>query len=222
MASRVKRFSHSRRALDASVLRTWRLVAAVAIIAVVAIGAWLWTGGKPNTEVPVIAAEATPEKVKPADEGGLQVQNQDVQVLDPSTQVQGETVMPEPEQPIARSAHPAAALLDHVVLIYGYGMADGNAHAPTNLPILVLGGGAGTLSDIGVPAEVGMAKTRSIVSIDTACLRRTIPTFLSVAGRSIGWREPRDPWLCAPTSRWVCPCRGSVSRYRYRPRGNIL
>jgi hypothetical protein len=36
-------------------------------------------------------------------------------------------------------------LLDHIVLIYGYGMADGNAHAPTNLPILVLGGGSGRL-----------------------------------------------------------------------------
>jgi hypothetical protein len=32
-----------------------------------------------------------------------------------------------------------------MVLLYGYGMADGNAHAPSNLPILVLGGGTGTL-----------------------------------------------------------------------------
>jgi hypothetical protein len=37
------------------------------------------------------------------------------------------------------------SLLDHMVLLYGYGMADGNAHAPSNLPILVLGGGTGTL-----------------------------------------------------------------------------
>ncbi len=72
----------------------------------VALGAWLWTKGEPSTEVPVITADATPEKVKPAEEGGLQVQNQDVQVLDPSTQTQAETVMPEPEQPITP---PAAA-----------------------------------------------------------------------------------------------------------------
>ncbi|WP_162917368.1 SPOR domain-containing protein [Dongia deserti] len=71
-----------------------------AVIIVAAIGAWLWTGSTPSTEVPVITAEATPEKVKPAEEGGLQVQNQDVQVLDPSAKTQGETVMPEPEQPI--------------------------------------------------------------------------------------------------------------------------
>jgi hypothetical protein len=51
-------------------------------------------------------------------------------------------------------------LLDHLVLIYGYGMADGNAHAPTNLPILVLGGGAGTLKGgrhLRFPAETPLA-----------------------------------------------------------------
>jgi len=37
------------------------------------------------------------------------------------------------------------SMLDHMLLMYGYGMADGNAHAPSNLPILVLGGGGGTL-----------------------------------------------------------------------------
>ncbi|HKP26177.1 MAG TPA: SPOR domain-containing protein [Dongiaceae bacterium] len=86
--------------------RNRRLLAAAAVIIVIALGAWLWTGGKPSTEVPVITADATPEKVKPAEgqEGGLQVQNQDVQVLDPSTQTQTETVMPEPEQPITPPA----------------------------------------------------------------------------------------------------------------------
>jgi hypothetical protein len=88
--------------------RNRRLLAAAAVIVVVALGAWLWTGGEPSTEVPVITADATPEKVKPVEEGGLQVQNQDVQVLDPSTQTQTETVMPEPEQPITP---PAAAQL---------------------------------------------------------------------------------------------------------------
>src|SRR5262249_14944418 len=36
-------------------------------------------------------------------------------------------------------------LLDHMVLLYGYGMADGNAHAPSNLPILLLGGASDQL-----------------------------------------------------------------------------
>jgi len=37
-------------------------------------------------------------------------------------------------------------LLDHVMIIYGAGMADSNLHAPSGLPILLAGGGAGTLS----------------------------------------------------------------------------
>lgn len=35
------------------------------------------------------------------------------------------------------------SVLDHVMLIYGAGMSDGNAHSPVNLPILLVGGGAG-------------------------------------------------------------------------------
>ena len=34
-------------------------------------------------------------------------------------------------------------LLDHVILLYGSGMSDGNAHATTNLPLVLVGGGAG-------------------------------------------------------------------------------
>jgi Protein of unknown function (DUF1552) len=36
-------------------------------------------------------------------------------------------------------------LLDNLTLIYGAGMADGNSHSPENLPVLLLGGGAGQL-----------------------------------------------------------------------------
>ena len=34
-------------------------------------------------------------------------------------------------------------LLDHVMLVYGSGMSDGNSHATTNLPLVLVGGGAG-------------------------------------------------------------------------------
>jgi len=37
------------------------------------------------------------------------------------------------------------SLLDHMMIVYGAGMADGNSHAPVNLPVLLLGGGAGLL-----------------------------------------------------------------------------
>ena len=37
------------------------------------------------------------------------------------------------------------SLLDHLMLVYGAGMSDSNTHDPHNLPILLLGGGAGQL-----------------------------------------------------------------------------
>ena len=38
------------------------------------------------------------------------------------------------------------SLLDHMILMYGAGMSDSNAHSPYNLPIVLLGGGAGQLA----------------------------------------------------------------------------
>jgi hypothetical protein len=35
------------------------------------------------------------------------------------------------------------SLLDHMMLLYGAGMSDGNQHATENLPLVLLGGGAG-------------------------------------------------------------------------------
>jgi hypothetical protein len=37
------------------------------------------------------------------------------------------------------------SLLDHVILMYGAGMSDSNRHDPNNLPLLLVGGGAGQL-----------------------------------------------------------------------------
>jgi hypothetical protein len=37
------------------------------------------------------------------------------------------------------------SLLDHMTLVYGAGMADSNRHAPNDIPIVLAGGGAGTL-----------------------------------------------------------------------------
>lgn len=37
-------------------------------------------------------------------------------------------------------------LLDHSAIIYGAGMSEGNGHVPENLPILLVGGGAGKLA----------------------------------------------------------------------------
>ena len=37
------------------------------------------------------------------------------------------------------------SLLDHITLLYGAGMSDSNSHSPYDLPILLVGGGAGHL-----------------------------------------------------------------------------
>jgi hypothetical protein len=37
------------------------------------------------------------------------------------------------------------SLLDHTAILYGAGMSEGNGHVPTNLPILLVGGGNGRL-----------------------------------------------------------------------------
>lgn len=62
-----------------------------------------------DTDLPVVAAEAGPEKVRPADEGGMHPQNQDVAVYDtlngaPTEQPpQPEVLLQEPEAPMPLS-----------------------------------------------------------------------------------------------------------------------
>lgn len=41
------------------------------------------------------------------------------------------------------------SLLDHMVMLYGAGMSDGNAHSPISLPLMLLGGGSGRLKTGG-------------------------------------------------------------------------
>lgn len=51
------------------------------------------------------------------------------------------------------------ALLDHAMIIYGSGLSDGNRHAHNDLPVLLAGGGAGTLRPgrhVRYPAETPM------------------------------------------------------------------
>ena len=36
-------------------------------------------------------------------------------------------------------------LLDHMTIMYGYGMADSNSHSPYDIPLVLAGGGAGTI-----------------------------------------------------------------------------
>src|SRR5581483_7987770 len=60
-----------------------RLLVLVVLIAVAGGGAYAYLKSQHATgPVPVITADSSPEKVKPTDEGGMQVPNQNVQILD--------------------------------------------------------------------------------------------------------------------------------------------
>lgn len=88
-----------------------RLMLGAAAIALLA-GFWFLTGGESGPQdVPVIAADGSPEKVKPEEEGGLAVPNQDVAILNNGEETAAaatETVVPAPEQPAAPPAPPPA------------------------------------------------------------------------------------------------------------------
>jgi chemotaxis protein histidine kinase CheA len=89
--------------------RRMAIVATLAAIVVVGGTISLWQGGA-SDQVPLITADQSPEKVKPAEEGGLEVPNQDIAVLeDPAAEADqaAETVMPAAEQPMAETASPS-------------------------------------------------------------------------------------------------------------------
>ena len=46
---------------------------------------------------------------------------------------------------LAATSDGEGSLLDHSTLVYGAGMADSNSHAPFNIPVVLAGGGAGTI-----------------------------------------------------------------------------
>jgi cell division septation protein DedD len=96
--------------------RLWLLGAtAVAVIAVGGIG-WLIyerTRGVPTGgEVPYIAADAGPEKIRPQQEGGIDVPNQDIRVYDElngsKSAKEGEVLLPPAEAPVTPPTAPDA------------------------------------------------------------------------------------------------------------------
>jgi cell division septation protein DedD len=85
-----------------------RLYFGVLLVALAGVGTWILggdAGDEPAEEVPLILAEEGPEKVRPAEEGGLEVPNQNVLIYE---QLDGEgqapvteLLLPEPEAPLA-------------------------------------------------------------------------------------------------------------------------
>jgi hypothetical protein len=61
------------------------------------------------------------------------------------------------------------SLLDHSMIVYGGGMSEGNTHDPSNLPVLLLGGGAGQLKG---GRHIRVAKDTPLANLHIAMLHK--------------------------------------------------
>jgi hypothetical protein len=117
-----------------------RLLVLVALVVIAGGGAYAYLKSQHGTgPVPVITADTSPEKVKPADEGGMQVPNQNVQILDtingqPNDQG-AEKVLPAPEQPVAPPAANDAATAEATPPAPSQAPANDNAPVVTDQPV---------------------------------------------------------------------------------------
>jgi hypothetical protein len=117
-----------------------RLLVALVVVLVLGGGAYAYLKSQHSTgPVPVITADSSPEKVKPADEGGMQVPNQNVQILDTmngqtSAQDQAQ-VLPAPEQPVAPPAANDATNTDTSSAAETPAPANDNAPVVTDQPV---------------------------------------------------------------------------------------
>jgi cell division septation protein DedD len=146
--------------------RLWPLGTA-AIVAVVAGGiAWMVyerTGAAPaGGQVPYITADAGPEKIRPQQEGGIDVPNQDIRVYNELNGAKpakdGEVLLPPPETPVAPPAPAAPAAADKPA-------AD---HATAEVPIVpVPPAEVAPAAGANAPASASTAPTSNDKAADT-------------------------------------------------------
>ena len=89
----------------ARLLPMWILIAAVVIVGVAwAMSERYFGPAENNTSVPVVAADATPVKVRPAEPGGVDVPDRDKYVYKSLTdeEPEAEQLLPPPEEPMER------------------------------------------------------------------------------------------------------------------------
>ena len=92
--------------------KLWPMAAAAVSVIVLGAGAWLiyerMMVGPGGGEVPYVAADAGPEKIRPQQEGGMEVPNQDIRIyneLDRSLPArESEVLLPAPEAPVTPPA----------------------------------------------------------------------------------------------------------------------
>jgi cell division septation protein DedD len=89
--------------------RLWPVGAAAVAVVAVAGAAWLFYGRTPaasnGDQAPYVTADAGPEKIRPQQEGGIEVPNQDIRVYNELNGAkpakEGEVLLPPPEAPVA-------------------------------------------------------------------------------------------------------------------------
>ncbi|MGH6927680.1 MAG: SPOR domain-containing protein, partial [Dongiaceae bacterium] len=90
-------------------LRLWPLAAGVLALAVLGSATWIVydvvVADAGGGDVPYISAEAGPEKIRPQEEGGMEVPNQDIRVYNELTgspaAPEAEVLLPPPEAPVS-------------------------------------------------------------------------------------------------------------------------
>jgi hypothetical protein len=117
-----------------------RLLVVLVLLLIAGGGAYAYLKSQHSTgPVPVITADTSPEKVKPADEGGMQVPNQNVQILDTMNGQQAdqgaENVLPAPEQPVPPPAANDAATAEAPSAAEAPAPANDNAPVVTDQPV---------------------------------------------------------------------------------------
>jgi SPOR domain len=142
-----------------------RLLVVLLLVLIAGGGAYAYLKSQHATgPVPVITADSSPEKVKPADEGGMQVPNQNVQILDTingQTNDQGaEKVLPAPEQPVAPPAANDAATAQAPAPAETPAPANDNAPTVTDQPVPTVPAPPIPSASTPEPAVSGLAQTQ--------------------------------------------------------------
>lgn len=97
--------------------RRWPVAAALAVVVAMGAGAWVVYDrvavAPAAGELPYVTAEAGPEKIRPENEGGLDVPNQDIRIYNELNgmpdAVEPEVLLPPPETPMAPPSTAEAA-----------------------------------------------------------------------------------------------------------------
>jgi hypothetical protein len=142
-----------------------RLLVLVVLIAILGGGAYAYLKSQHATgPVPVITADTSPEKVKPADEGGMQVPNQNVQILDTMNGQSGDQsqaqVLPAPEQPVAPPAANDAATAEAPAATPAPAPANDNAPVVTDQPVPTVPAPPVPTSSTPAPAVSDLTQTQ--------------------------------------------------------------